>query len=710
MQEAIFNLRLKKWSEAVRVLEANADSLASAELDAFSTLKNLWRSVQFSPATTRRVERMVKLLSDSDKLHGNNRDIVQASKDFRGVAREMYTTDEETLRQFADAMQKAVGGPRMSAQQQARRNVAATTPSTERPVSAYRPAPTHRTTTSSRPVPPGRPNVNNRSTASRSSTAGTSSARQPRQPQRPKRPSALQHAVRRMAATWPTLAAVVVLLSLIGFGVYTAWTKATAIAPYNYTTLLEGTWNGEVAGLPATLIFYSTSPNKGKERDMSLQAALYVKKRSGLVKDTLTVKYNIQREGCYMTLSKAVDSDSLSEAYRLFIAPGSCSLCGNLIDANGEKAQTVNLNNGGKGTMSQLATAGAPQYVLYPLFADSVKCYRAVLKDTAWVVNDYSKWKVFPRGTIIDSCGLPRSAEGRIIFMNGGKHYQVSLSSLKWSKTNPDSLRHSLTADAERRHSDVGIFFTTLWPCWLVVGLIGLPFLLTIILPLLLSRFKSMHKLLSAVLNAMVVVMPLCLTAVAIIEIADYQLLGGQAFWWCDKDRYGFVGSALRIVPFLLVVVAQVMSIWWYEGVLFAGRENKKIHMKTAAICFLVSIPTVIIFLLVTQLGFGWKGKSAEWTAAGLFLAIVLTGIIVTFVRNIKETGAWRGTLITLFVLVYIVGCMVAVGGLVIAILQVLIPLLCGLIGIIVIGALLLGGGRGETLYRDRYGNLYRRV
>ncbi len=488
MQEAIFNLRLKKWSAAVRVLEANADSLASAEQDAINTLKNLWRSAQFSPATTRRVERMVKLLSDSDKLHGNNRDIVQASKDFRGVAREMYTTDEETLRQFADAMQKAVGGPRMSAQQQARRNIAATTPPTERPVSAYRPTPTHRTTTSrpstptGRPVPTARANVANRSTASRSSTAATSSARQP---QRPKRLNALQNTVRRLTAAWPTLAAFAVLLALTALGVYAAWTKATAIPAYNYATLLEGTWNGEAAGLPATLIFAPTSPTNGKGSSMALQAVLYVKKRSGLVKDTLTVKYDIQREGCYMTLSKAVDSDSLSETYRLFIAPGGCSLCGNLIDANGEKAQTVNFNNGGKGTMSQLATAGAPQYVLYPLFADSVKCYRAVLKDTAWVVNDYSKSKIFPRGTIIDSCGLPQSAEGRIIFMNGGKHYQVSLSNLKWSKTNPDSLRHSLTADAERRHSDVGIFFTTLWPCWLVVGLIGLPFLLTIVLPLL---------------------------------------------------------------------------------------------------------------------------------------------------------------------------------------------------------------------------------
>ncbi len=705
MQEAIFNLRLKKWTEAVHTLEANADSLASAEQDAVSTLKNLWRSAQFSPATTRRVERMVKLLSDSDKLHGNNRDIVQASKDFRGVAREMYTTDAETFHQFADAMQKAVGGPRLSAQQQARRNAATTTPP-NRYVS------TNRNTPASRPAPANRSDATNKPATVRSSTVRTSSIRQQRQPQPPRQQSALRPFVHRLTEAWPTLTTTAVLLAIIVLGVYTAWTKATATPPYDYATLLKGTWNGEAAGLPATLILSPTSPTNGEESDIALQAVLYVKKKNVLAKDSLIGKCDIQREGCYINLSKAVASDSLTETYRLFVARDGCSLSGNIISASGEKTQTVNLNNGGKGTMSQLATAGAPQYILYPLHTDSVTCYRVVFKDTAWVVNDYSKTKVFPRGMIIDSCGLPRSAERNVIFINGGKHYQVSLSNLKWSKTNPDSQHNPLYADTEQRHSDIGIFFTTLWPCWLVVGLIGLPFLLTIILPLLLSRIASMRGFLVAVLKAMVVVMPLCLMAVAAIEIADYQIFGGKAFWWCDKDRYGYLGSALRIIPFLLVVVAQIMSIWWYEGVLFAGKENesKKIHMKHAVIGFLVSIPTLIIFLLVAQMGFGWRGKSADWTAVVIFLAIILTGVITTLVRNIQETGAWRGTLITIFVLVYIIGCMVAVGGLIVAILQVLIPLLCGLFGLAVIGGLLLGGGRGDTLYRDKYGNLYRRV
>lgn len=118
MLETIFKMRIKKWEDSIAVLDANADNLRSDEQDAISALKNLWRTVAFGPSCTQRVERLVKVLSDADKLHGNNRDIIQASKDFRGVAKEMYTTDAETLEQFKDAMQRAMGGPRRSSQQQ----------------------------------------------------------------------------------------------------------------------------------------------------------------------------------------------------------------------------------------------------------------------------------------------------------------------------------------------------------------------------------------------------------------------------------------------------------------------------------------------------------------------------------------------------------------------------------------------------------------
>lgn len=206
MQEAIFNIRLKKWGEALKVLEANTDSLHSSEQDAINTLRNLWRTAQFGTDCTRRVERMVKLLSDSDKLHGNNREIVQASKDLRAVAKEMYTTDATTLRQFADAMQKANGGPRLSASQQSRRTVQR--PQSPRPTS-HKPASTNN--------------------------------RRNRKPQRTQRSSS--PVMRYLRQTGPTLATVLVFLVVIGVGAWVAWDKATTIVPYDYAKLLMGSWN-----------------------------------------------------------------------------------------------------------------------------------------------------------------------------------------------------------------------------------------------------------------------------------------------------------------------------------------------------------------------------------------------------------------------------------------------------------------------------------
>lgn len=666
MQEAIFNIRLKKWDEALKVLEANTDSLHSSEQDAINTLKNLWRTAQFGTDCTRRVERMVKLLSDSDKLHGNNREIVQASKDLRAVAKEMYTTDATTLRQFADAMQKANGGPRLSASQQSRRTV-------QRPQSP-------------RPTPRPTPTNNRRS----------------RKPQRTQRtPSPVMRYLRQ---TGPTLATIIAFLVVIGIGAWVAWDKATTIAPFNYAKLLKDSWNGEVAGLPSTLIVDSVQGN-------AVSARMFIKTRKGLQTDSLRGSMSIQREGCYIRLTENVTGDSLIDNYRLFVSPGGNSLNGNFLSATSSKPQTVNLSNGAKGTIAQLANDGAPQYIIDPLLYDSVTCYRAVLKDTAWIVKDYSRKKVFPRGMIIDSCGKPNSTKYSVIFVNNGKHYQIRKADLLWSQTNTDSLQTSLSAKIARQHSSLGVFFSSLWPCWLVIGLVSLPLLFTIILPLLLSRFERMRRVLSVLLNAMVVIMPLCLLSVAMIEAGGYLLFGGQAFWWCDKDRYGFLGSVLRILPFLVVVMVQVFSIWWYEGLLFQGEQGgKEIHMKPAVISFCISIPSLIACLLLTEEVLDWKETTAEWTSVALFFGIILTGAIITLVRNIREVGALKGSLITAFVLVYIIGCMVAIGGLVVAVLKVLIPLLCGLFGLSILAGGLLGGGRGETLYRDSYGNLYRRV
>jgi hypothetical protein len=88
-----------------------------------------------------------------------------------------------------------------------------------------------------------------------------------------------------------------------------------------------------------------------------------------------------------------------------------------------------------------------------------------------------------------------------------------------------------------------------------------------------------------------------------------------------------------------------------------------------------------------------------------IFLLIILAGIIRTFALNIRDFGALRGSLISAFILVYAVSCIVAVIALIIVIVRILLVVLAALFAMAV-----LGGAGGRTLYRDSYGNLYRRV
>lgn len=124
MQDIIFKMQIKKWTDAVAFLEENEDSLSAPEQNAIKTLQNIWRNKKFGPDCTSSVENMVKVLSDSDKLHHGANNLIQASKEFRGAAKLFYTQDEETFKQFSDYMKKTAGGPQLSDEQQRRREEA----------------------------------------------------------------------------------------------------------------------------------------------------------------------------------------------------------------------------------------------------------------------------------------------------------------------------------------------------------------------------------------------------------------------------------------------------------------------------------------------------------------------------------------------------------------------------------------------------------
>ncbi len=301
MDEHIFKMRVTKWEEGAASLHGSYDDLSPQEQNAFDTLYNLWRNAAFSDDLKNRVERQVKLLSDSDKLHNNNRDIVLASKNFRSMSRELYGTDVATLRQFVAYMKNKCGGP-------VRNNNRPQPTSSPRPATNNRPQPT----SSPRPV------TNNRPQPTSSSRPVTNNRPQP----------TTNHSFRptgnsghggdgndgtRFSRDMIGYAVGVVLLIGICVAMAAGWSHATAPKPYDYAKWLRTEWNGETGGMPTTLIVDTV-------RGDSVEARLMISKAGGLVKENLKGSLEIASEGCYVYLRNSDPQTNDSSVIRLLVA------------------------------------------------------------------------------------------------------------------------------------------------------------------------------------------------------------------------------------------------------------------------------------------------------------------------------------------------------------------------------------------------------
>ena len=301
MDEHIFKMRVTKWEEGAASLHGSYDDLSPQEQNAFNTLYNLWRNAAFSDDLKNRVERQVKLLSDSDKLHNNNRDIVLASKNFRSMSRELYGTDVATLRQFVAYMKNKCGGP-------VRNNNRPQPTSSPRPATNNRPQPTSspRPVTNNRPQPTSspRPVTNNRPQPTTNHSF---------------RPTGNSghggdgndgtHFSRDMIG----YAVGVMLLIGICVAMAAGWSHATAPKPYDYAKWLRTEWNGETGGIPTTLIVDTVCGD-------SVEARLMISKAGGLVKENLKGSLEIASEGCYVYLRNSDPQTNDSSVIRLLVA------------------------------------------------------------------------------------------------------------------------------------------------------------------------------------------------------------------------------------------------------------------------------------------------------------------------------------------------------------------------------------------------------
>ena len=342
MDEHIFKMRVTKWEEGAASLHGSYDDLSPQEQNAFNTLYNLWRNATFSDDLKNRVERQVKLLSDSDKLHNNNRDIVLASKNFRSMSRELYGTDVATLRQFVAYMKNKCGGP-------VRNNNRPQPTSSPRPATNNRPQPT----SSPRPV------TNNRPQPTSSSRPVTNNRPQP----------TTNHSFRptgnsghggdgnddtRFSRDMIGYAVGVMLLIGICVAMAAGWSHATAPKPYDYAKWLRTEWNGETGGMPTTLIVDTVCGD-------SVEARLMISKAGGLVKENLKGSLEIASEGCYVYLRNSDPQTNDSSVIRLLVAQEAVRMGGSVQTSDSTSLAMSLLRAGSKEKVKVQAGTSQPK-------------------------------------------------------------------------------------------------------------------------------------------------------------------------------------------------------------------------------------------------------------------------------------------------------------------------------------------------------------
>lgn len=303
--------------------------------------------------------------------------------------------------------------------------------------------------------------------------------------------------------------------------------------------------------------------------------------------------------------------------------------------------------------------------------------------------------KFYDKG-VIDTGG----SIGYAVILKDGKKYCTLSENLVFSKDNPEGVEDKvLTKSDELAHTIQGRIFNSIIP-YIIIALLFLSVMVLNILAMRSNKIRSIA----------VVAIPACIMVGTLLEIWAYSVLGTNCFWWCDKNRYGFFGSLLRIIPFGLIVFYQVMSIKFYEPVIlgeaFDSDVQDGISVKPALISMLAALPVVIVSALI----FEFLGLSG-WVESLLILVSLLLalgiGVFLSLKRNIELMKSKKlGILLTLFTIVYILGCIVAVWGLVVVIFKLIIQIL--IVGGIICFVLYAmpepkGGGGGNVTYRTVY-------
>ena len=347
----------------------------------------------------------------------------------------------------------------------------------------------------------------------------------------------------------------------------------------------------------------------------------------------------------------------------------------------------------------------AQKFVLDPLFGDSVKCNVAVKADTVWKLAEPLQYVTLEKGLEIESCGKT-SHSFYVAFKHNGKTYMVSKDMLKFSANNEDGSENPLSDEIVKKHSATGHFYATYIPL-VMMGV------LTVFTFLLYKLYNKNKKLRRYVIKAL----PASMALLAIIEIVGFWYMGGDFFWWCDKERFGFFGSLLRMLPMVLIMLYQILSFNLFENVLFDEEdhvETTRLSIFPAAIGLLACIPVVIAYFVIVQWWLGWKGGLCDGIGLILFLLTLVGGIYIAYRRNLELLGKKQAFAATIFTVIYVIGIMIAIWGVILMLFRLLFEVIMFAVAMYycrpIFQVRLYRGSDGHTYSKSDFETTYTRV
>lgn len=300
-------------------------------------------------------------------------------------------------------------------------------------------------------------------------------------------------------------------------------------------------------------------------------------------------------------------------------------------------------------TLSLIPLSGGAQiYVTDDILTDSVKVFFVTTAEDGTEMSGDHAFSI-PTGETVTVERLLKGSEYEGIVRFDGKEFAMHRHSLTFSDENAEGTEDIFgDTRAMKNHTWEGRFFATLTP----YILIAICFIGAILISIL-----GMDNYRTGCLALWIV--PLMILLGSGLEIWALSVIGKQTFWWCDSDRFGFWGSAIRMVPFALVVYAQLMSIIFYKGLLWIDKDDD-VSLKPMAKSIILCIP---VFLIVTVIcaALHLPGMWQVIIPLSVSLVALSVGIIKSSSRNITALGKIGGLAFTAFGAIYIICACVAV-------------------------------------------------